>query len=86
MSQIGNEMNNPTKVTITKPKKIVGLDNYVKIIQELQSSGLLDLNKLHELSYVEKNDIFQEILSWSVFGNCDLRKLKTTPPQHHIKI
>ena len=54
-------MNNPTKVTITKSKKIVGLDNYVKIIQELQISGLLDLNKLHELSYVEKNDIFQEI-------------------------
>ena len=54
-------MNNPTKVTITKSKKIVGLDNYVKVIQELQSSGLLDLNKLHELSYVEKNDIFQEI-------------------------
>ena len=61
MSQIGNKMNNPTKVTITKSKKIVGLDNYVKVIQELQSSGLLDLNKLHELSYVEKNDIFQEI-------------------------
>jgi hypothetical protein len=79
-------MNNSTKVTITKAKKTVGLDNYVKIIQELKSSGLLDLNRLHELSYVEKNDIFQEILRWSVFGKCDLKKLKTTPPEHNIKI
>lgn len=78
-------MNNPTNETLTDLKKI-GVENYVKIIQELQNSGLLDLNKLHELSYAEKNDIFQEILRWSVFGKYDLRKLKTTPPEHNIKI
>ena len=78
-------MNNPTNEALTDLKKI-GVENYVKIIQELQNSGLLDLNKLHELSYAEKNDIFQEILRWSVFGKCDLKKLKTTPPNYNVKI
>ncbi len=43
-------MNNPTNETLTD-LKMTGLENYVKVIKELQNSGLLDLNKLHELSY-----------------------------------
>ena len=78
-------MNNPTNETLTD-LKMTGLENYVKIIRELQNSGLLDLNKLHELSYAEKNDIFQEILRWSVFGKRDLKALKTTPPTYNVKI
>ena len=30
-----------------------------------------------------QNDIFQEILRWSVFGKCDLKALKTTPPAYN---
>ncbi len=75
-------MNNPTNETLTD-LKMTGLEKYVKVIQELQNSGLLDLNKLHELSYAEKNDIFQEILRWGVFGKCDLKALKTTPPTYN---
>jgi hypothetical protein len=78
-------MNNLTNEALTDLKKI-GVENYVKIIQELQNSGLLDLNKLHELSYAEKNDIFQEILRWGVFGKRDLKALKTTPPTYNVKI
>ena len=77
-------MNNLTNEALTDLKKI-GVENYVKIIQELQNSGLLDLNKLHELSYAEKNDIFQEILRWSVFGKRDLKALTTTPPNYNVK-
>lgn len=65
---------------------MTGLEKYVKVIQELQNSGLLDLNKLHELSYDEKNDIFQEILRWSVFGKRDLKALKANPPAYNIKL
>jgi len=78
-------MNNPTNETLTD-LKMTGLEKYVKVIQELQNSGLLDLNKLHELSYDEKNDIFQEILRWSVFGKRDLKALKTNPPAYNIKL
>ena len=70
--------------TFTDPNKMLGLENYVKCVQELQNSGQLDLNKLHELSYAEKNDVFQEILRWGVFGKRDLKKLKTTPPTYNI--
>ena len=78
-------MNNPTNETLTD-LKMTGLENYVKIIQELQNSGLLDLNKLHKLSYAEKNDIFQEILRWGVFGKRDLKALKANPPAYNIKL
>jgi len=77
-------MSNLKMETFTDPNKMLGLENYVKCIQELQNSGQLDLNKLHELSYAEKNDLFQEILRWGVFGKRDLKKLKTTPPTYNI--
>ncbi|NBY63039.1 MAG: hypothetical protein EBQ70_02590 [Betaproteobacteria bacterium] len=77
-------MSNLKNETFTDPNKMLGLENYVKCIQELQNSGQLDLNKLHELSYAEKNDVFQEILRWGVFGKRDLKKLKTTPPTYNI--
>mgnify|MGYP000208984931 FL=1 len=77
-------MSNLKMETFTDPNKMLGLENYVKCIQELQNSGQLDLNKLHELSYAEKNDVFQEILRWGVFGKRDLKKLKTTPPTYNI--
>ncbi|MBJ7475974.1 MAG: hypothetical protein JHD24_12785 [Polynucleobacter sp.] len=77
-------MSNLKNETFTDPNKMLGLENYVKCIQELQNSGQLDLNKLHELSYAEKNDLFQEILRWGVFGKRDLKKLKTTPPTYNI--
>ena len=62
------------------------MKNYEMIIQELQIGEPLDLKNLHELSYVEKHDLFQEILRWSVFGKGDLKELKTTPPTNHINI
>jgi hypothetical protein len=76
-------MKNLTNTSVTDSKKIQGLENYVKIIQELQNSGLINLNNFHELSYFEKDGIFQEILRWSVFDN-NLRILKTNSsnPQH----
>jgi hypothetical protein len=77
-------MSNLKNETFTDPNKMLGLENYVKCVQELQNSGQLDLNKLHELSYAEKNDLFQEILRWGVFGKRDLKKLKTTPPTYNI--
>jgi len=77
-------MSNLKNETFTDPNKMLGLENYVKCIQELQNSGQLDLNKLHELSYAEKNDVFQEILRWGVFGKRDLKRLKTTPPTYNI--
>jgi hypothetical protein len=77
-------MSNLKNETFTDPNKMLGLENYVKCVQELQNSGQLDLNKLHELSYAEKNDVFQEILRWGVFGKRDLKKLKTTPPTYNI--
>ena len=77
-------MSNLKNETFTDPNKMLGLENYVKCVQELQNSGQLDLNKLHELSYAEKNDVFQEILRWSVFGKRELKKLKTTPPTYNI--
>ena len=77
-------MSNLKMETFTDPNKMLGLENYVKCVQELQNSGQLDLNKLHELSYAEKNDLFQEILGWGVFGKRDLKKLKTTPPTYNI--
>ncbi|MEY4264433.1 MAG: hypothetical protein RL373_1001 [Pseudomonadota bacterium] len=77
-------MSNLKMETFTDPNKMLGLENYVKCVQELQNSGQLDLNKLHELSYAEKNDLFQEILRWGVFGKRDLKKLKTTPPTYNI--
>jgi hypothetical protein len=77
-------MSNLKNETFTDPNKMLGLENYVKCTQELQNSGQLDLNKLHELSYAEKNDVFQEILRWGVFGKRDLKKLKTTPPTYNI--
>jgi hypothetical protein len=77
-------MSNLKMETFTDPNKMLGLENYVKCVQELQNSGQLDLNKLHELSYAEKNDVFQEILRWGVFGKRDLKKLKTTPPTYNI--
>jgi hypothetical protein len=77
-------MSNLKNETFTDPNKMLGLENYVKCVQELQNSGQLDLNKLHELSYAEKNDLFQEILRWCVFGKRDLKKLKTTPPTYNI--
>lgn len=77
-------MSNLKNETFTDPNKMLGLENYVKCVQELQNSGQLDLNKLHELSYAEKNHIFQEILRWGVFGKRDLKKLKTTPPTYNI--
>ena len=77
-------MSNLKMETFTDPNKMLGLENYVKCIQELQNSGQLDLNKLHELSYAEKKDVFQEILRWGVFGKRDLKKLKTTPPTYNI--
>jgi hypothetical protein len=67
-------MSNLKMETFTDPNKMLGLENYVKCVQELQNSGQLDLNKLHELSYAEKNDLFQEILRWGVFGKRDLKK------------
>ena len=77
-------MSNLKNETFTDPNKMLGLENYVKCIQELQNSGQLDLNKLHELSYAEKNDVFQEILRWGVFCKRDLKKLKKTPPTYNI--
>ena len=77
-------MSNLKMETFTDPNKMLGLENYVKCVQELQNSGQLDLNKLHELSYAEKNDVFQEILRWGVFGKRDLKKLKTTPPTYNL--
>ncbi|MEI7427132.1 MAG: hypothetical protein WCK68_03930 [Betaproteobacteria bacterium] len=77
-------MKDLTNTTYTDPKQMHGVENYEKIIQELQIGGLLDLKNLLELTYVEKNDLFQEILRWSVFGNGDLKKLKNTPPTYHI--
>jgi hypothetical protein len=77
-------MSNLKMETFTDPNKMLGLENYVKCVQELQNSGQLDLNKLHELSYAEKNDLFQEILRWGVFGKRDLKKLNTTPPTYNI--
>jgi len=77
-------MSNLKMETFTDPNKMLGLENYVKCVQELQNSGQLDLNKLHELSYAEKNDVFKEILRWGVFGKRDLKKLKTTPPTYNI--
>jgi hypothetical protein len=77
-------MSNLKMETFTDPNKMLGLENYVKCVQGLQNSGQLDLNKLHELSYAEKNDVFQEILRWGVFGKRDLKKLKTTPPTYNI--
>ncbi len=77
-------MSNLKMETFTDPNKMLGLENYVKCVQELQNSGQLDLNKLHELSYAEKNELFQEILRWGVFGKRDLKKLKTTPPTYNI--
>jgi hypothetical protein len=76
-------MKNLTNTSVTNSKKMLGLENYVKIIQELQNSGLINLNNFHELSYFEKDGIFQEILRWSVFDN-NLRILKTNSsnPQH----
>lgn len=79
-------MKDQTNITSTDSKQMHGVGKYEKIIQELQIGGLLDLKNLLELTYVEKNDLFQEILRWSVFGNGDLKKLKTTPPTHHINI
>ena len=69
-------MKNSTNVTVADPKKMLGLENYVMIIRELQNSGLIDLNNFDKLSYDEKNGIFQEILRWSVFDN-NLKTLKT---------
>jgi hypothetical protein len=69
-------MENSTNASVTNSKKMLGLENYVKIIRELQNSGLINLNNFHELSYDEKDDIFREILRWSVFDN-NLKILKT---------
>jgi hypothetical protein len=77
-------MKNSTNISITNSKKMLGLENYVKIIRELQNSGLINLNDFHELSYDEKDDVFQEILRWSVFDN-NLKILKTNPPTYNIK-
>jgi len=65
-----------TNTSVTNSKKMLGLENYVKIIRELQNSGLINLNNFHELSYDEKDDVFKEILRWSVFDN-NLKILKT---------
>lgn len=69
-------MKNLTNTSVTNSKKMLGLENYVKIIRELQNSGLINLNNFHELSYDEKDDVFKEILRWSVFDN-NLKILKT---------
>jgi hypothetical protein len=64
----------------TEPEDTLGKENYVKIVRELQINGLLDVGKLYDLSYDERNQVFQEILRWSVFGKRDLKTLKITPP------
>ena len=77
-------MKNLTNTSVTNSKKMLGLENYVKIIRELQNNGLINLNNFHELSYDEKDDVFQEILRWSVFDN-NLKILKTSPATQNIK-
>ena len=70
----------PKIATLTEPENALGIKNYEEIVRELQINGLLDLGKLHDLSYDERNQVFQEILRWSVYGKRDLKTLKITPP------